>query len=507
MTYDYHSQVSSIYLGKDIERLPLLDNFIKNKKFSYHKGDLEPYDRVYEFHDQHSLYNTTEENHDLTEEPLSLSRRKWLVLAAAFLAGIEFNGISYCWGVFQDYYQREMFGNDDETKLKLTFIGTTISFMSLTMFSPTEYIVSKIHFRGALLFVIALVFCGFAAAPFCTQIWQLYISLVICTGTGFGILFSVCIFSIAQWFSDQEINTAYGILFASTGVAGSTIPFLVTWISEHWSMQCAYHSLNSICLLFNIIALIIIREKPHHQVMDHQETQTRSLKEYESEEEVIAEIITVKHFHSHEDTNIESLSNRSLLRKVYLLVLNNPSILTWLIIGFLRSTVDISPFTFLPSYATFIGLSPMQGAITIALMSITSTIGPICTGFIADFWLEKVDTLIIFTAGFSVSALGWVFSYNYNALLLSAALMGFCSPSYFTLAIPVLGDITDPNVFSFSISVAYFVNAVGIIAGPFAANAIESIFSIEPFMTHKLGCFFIPGLTIIFIFLFKMKLK
>ena len=53
------------------------------------------------------------------------------------------------------------------------------------------------------------------------------------------------------------------------------------------------------------------------------------------------------------------------------------------------------------------------------------------SSLLADGWLGRINTAIVFTEIFSLSSLaGWMFVYDYHLLLLYAIVFGFSSGSY-----------------------------------------------------------------------------
>lgn len=89
------------------------------------------------------------------------------------------------------------------------------------------------------------------------------------------------------------------------------------------------------------------------------------------------------------------------------------------------------PSLYLPSYATAIGLTPTQGALLLALMSVSQVLGQVTFGYLSD---RKLPLNLLTLASTLISAIAvfalWGFAHNFALLVIFALVYGFFGAGY-----------------------------------------------------------------------------
>ncbi|KAK8851981.1 major facilitator superfamily transporter [Apiospora arundinis] len=137
------------------------------------------------------------------------SRDAWLVVLGAMVFAVHTWGIVNSFGVFQTYYERELFMAADHHQ------GVFL----------VHYLVDRDHLR--LLFVAGhgLVFLGMFATSFCTKHYELLLAQGICVGLGCGLLYLPCAAAVGQWFEKRQA-LAMGMQSVGSPIAGIILPII-----------------------------------------------------------------------------------------------------------------------------------------------------------------------------------------------------------------------------------------------------------------------------------------
>ncbi|KAJ2826021.1 hypothetical protein GGI24_003012, partial [Coemansia furcata] len=154
----------------------------------------------------------------------------WAVAAAAFCNLTTTMGTLNSYGVFQEYYLRELYAH--ESAAALAWISTLISFCMFTGAIFTGKLIDKFGFRVTC-FSGALV-CGAALilASFTNQVWQLVLTQGVMLGVGASLIFSPSMAIVAQWHVRHRV-LATGIAVSGGGVGGMAISAATQAMIDH----------------------------------------------------------------------------------------------------------------------------------------------------------------------------------------------------------------------------------------------------------------------------------
>lgn len=138
------------------------------------------------------------------------------------------------------------------------------------------------------------------------------------------------------------------------------------------------------------------------------------------------------------------------------------------------------PSLYLPSYATSIGLSSTQGAVLLAVMSVSQVLGQLSFGYLSDKKLP-INSLITLSAVVSTIVVftGWGMARTFSVLIVFAMIYGFFGAGYTAMwarmGTAVSGDATAAfaafGLFNFGKGVGNVLS--GPIGGSLVANTVN----------------------------------
>lgn len=344
----------------------------------------------------------------------------------------------------QDYFEQNMFQNVSNAAVNLSFVGT-LTMVCMNATSPLIQILVSIYgVHYVLIIGTILVALGLEMAGFSSQIWHLYLTQGIVFGIGSACIY-VCIMSCSpQWFNKRR-GLAIGIITSGSGIGGLVIPFIMTPINRNLGSAWTYRILGFICLVCNIVACLTVKAK----------------------------------------ISVDAKNCKKLSQIINFSVLKNIDFVMFLIASNIGLFGYFIPYFFLPSYATFLGLSDSQGSALVAVTAACNFVGRILTGFLADR-IGKINTNMLFTLITSLSCLLiWAFASTYGSLMAFSCVFGLTSGSFFALLSPITAYLLGMDQFPSGLSLLLFSNIIPIF-GPNIASAIETSVNSTPFFSYKM---------------------
>ncbi|KAI9488748.1 major facilitator superfamily domain-containing protein [Zychaea mexicana] len=371
-------------------------------------------------------------------------KQAWTVGIGSFLISL-LCGLPNCWGIMQDHYKRSStFASDTDVNIKLTFVGALFQAMVLSCVFFINLIYSRVGFRPVLYTGLILTTAGLMLASLATSIWQLYLSVSVCTGLGIACFSTVGLRILPQWFVKYRA-TAFGVQASTFAIFALIVPHIMVAINNALGAPWTYRVLGFISFALILSSVVLIRER------------------------VQSPPVSVKK---------QFVSLVPILKDLNMMI--------WVVVGPIQMYASYTVFVFIPSYATFIGLTETQGAATISALSAAGIVGRIAAGICGDK-LGHLNTYIMCMIICTISIFAiWMFANNFGVLLLFAVVNGLVYGSYFTLAAPVaisiLGSM-EKYPAALSINMLAFIFFV---LGPLIASVVEANDTQHPFLYCKI---------------------
>lgn len=338
-----------------------------------------------------------------------------------------------CYGVFQNYYTKVPEFQGSEASIAyigtlaqgLYYLGAPFSAMATKRFP-------KYH-RQQIWIGWPMCILGLLTASFATSVPGLIATQGLLYGLGFVILTYPIVSMINEWWVRRK-GMAFGLISASSGATGAVMPFIIEALLNRFGHQTTLRAsaVAMVVLTGPLIPLFRGRLPP-------------------SEQSSLAR------------------TDWSFLAKPIFWVYGASILVQGL--GF------FFPIVFLPSYASAIGLSSFNGALLVALMSISQVAGQFVFGYLSDKHMS-VNVLAIMAC--SIAALAalaaWGLGKSMAALIAFAIIYGFFAFGYGTLRVAMGRAVSDdPSTVFATYAVFVFLQGVGnILVGPISGGLMAS---------------------------------
>ena len=190
-----------------------------------------------------------------------LQRRGYWVVIAGFMCNFIVFGISFTYGVFQEYYLSAEGPLHDASISAVTLIGTLSTGLTylLGILNPTlnaYFRVRSIMMAGALIMSTGLICAGW-----CSQVWQFALTQGILFGAGSSLVYIPPVTCAPAYFGVNR-GTAMGILFSGTGVGGLAMAPFSRYLISAVSWQWAVRILGCVSLACSLAATAMVTPHP-----------------------------------------------------------------------------------------------------------------------------------------------------------------------------------------------------------------------------------------------------
>lgn len=236
----------------------------------------------------------------------------------------------------------------------------------------------------------AVCLLGLIAGSFATTLPTLVLTQGVMYGLGFTIA-EYPVLSMLNEFWVARRGMAYGLMCASSGLSGAVFPFVIEKLLERYGYQTTLRSMGVGLFILTAPLMLTLRGR---------------LPESES--------------------STTGPTDWSFLKTSLFWVYSASNLAMGLGYFF--------PSLYLPSYATANGIPPTQGALLLAVMSISQVVGQIIFGYLSDRKLP-LDILIIsssLVAGIAALAC-WGLAHRLSLLAVFAVIYGFFGTGYTAL--------------------------------------------------------------------------
>ncbi|KAG9234430.1 major facilitator superfamily domain-containing protein [Amylocarpus encephaloides] len=265
--------------------------------------------------------------------------KAWTVLIAAFVFEALLWGFPISFGVFQDYYSTLPQFADNPNIALIGTVAQGFPYITAPLFATLTRRFPKYR-RQMIWFGWPVCLGGLVAGSFADTLDTLIATQGIIYGFGF-VTFTYPILSMVdEWWVARK-GMAFGLITSAGGAAGVVMPFIVNTLLTRYGYKTTLRAIA--VAMFILTAPLVPSLKGRLPISNH--------------------------------TTVAK-TNWSFFRKPLFYFYG----LSTLVQGFGL----FFPSLFLPSYATGIGLTSTQGALVLALMSLSQLIGQFAIGWLSD---------------------------------------------------------------------------------------------------------------------------
>lgn len=333
--------------------------------------------------DQHELGRT-----EFTLPPTDRGREAWLVVIGAFVVEALLWGFAFTFGLFQEYYtnlpqfkgQESQIATIGTAATGLMYLGAPVA-LTLCRQYPNRR-------RQAMALGVVIMTIAFITASFSNSVAQLIATQGILYAIGGSMIYYPVFLFIDEWFVVRK-GLALGIMWASSGFGGLTVPYLVSWSLEKYGFRIALRIWAVVNLMLIIPAMVYLKPRL--------------------------------------PTSMVIRVNRPRVGFAI-----RPLFLAFQIGSVIESVGYFLPGIYLPSYVRSLGMSSTVATTSVALLNVGTFLGCVVVGYLVDRWRIS-NVIALLTAGATLAvALGWGLGSSSAPILIFALLYGFFAGSYNT---------------------------------------------------------------------------
>ncbi|KAK2775196.1 hypothetical protein FQN53_003267 [Emmonsiellopsis sp. PD_33] len=197
-------------------------------------------------------------NGDYVSEPPNGGLSAWSHVAAGFFISMNTHGLNMSYGVFQRYYEKEMFPGTKPAKI--VWIGTFQVFAMCTLFLLVGPLVNKGYFRTCFNYGSLALFLGLFSVSFCQDLWQLILVQGLLVGTAMGFVFCSSIMVLMTYFSSR-LGIATVLATAGSSVGGVIFSMAAHHSIEQFGFPWGIRAISLINLITMVPVNIVFRER------------------------------------------------------------------------------------------------------------------------------------------------------------------------------------------------------------------------------------------------------
>lgn len=112
----------------------------------------------------------------------------WVIVAAVFLINVNTWGINSAWGIFMEQYIREN-TFPEASHFEYALVGGLSVSLALILGPIISAIQRKLGTRYTMVLGSLMIFAGLFSASAASRVWHLFMSVGLCMGFGFGLLY------------------------------------------------------------------------------------------------------------------------------------------------------------------------------------------------------------------------------------------------------------------------------------------------------------------------------
>ena len=322
--------------------------------------------------------------------PVDGGKDAWLCLAGCFFIEALVWGFPFSFGIFQQYYStHEPFASEPGG---IPVIGTSATGL-MYFTAPIIFWFMQAypqHRRHCNILGLPIAVLALLASSFATRTSHLVATQGVLYGIGGMLFYTPTIVFLGEWFVRRR-GLAFGVMWAGTGFAGVTIPFFLAEVLEKWGWQTALRVWA--CVLTVLSTPLLYYVKPRVPLLT---------------------------------------GSARMNRKTDMSFLRSPTFLIPEFAATIEGLGYFIPSLYLPSYVDSLGLDPLLGTLTVALVNGASVAGTIIVGYLVDrINVSTVMALITLPTVFAVFVL-WGLGVSIPALIVFSIIYGVTAGGFST---------------------------------------------------------------------------
>ncbi|KAI1615596.1 major facilitator superfamily domain-containing protein [Exophiala viscosa] len=182
----------------------------------------------------------------------------WLQVAGSWLLFFNSWGIINSFGVYQTYYEQEMFSHLSPDTI--SWIGSTQSMLILLVGVIAGPLYDMGMFRPLVISGSVMIVLGFMFTSLCTAYWQIMLSQAALIGVGTGFLYIPSLALLPRYFTTKRA-LATGIVTAGSSLGGTIYPIVFQQLQPRIGFGWATRVIGFISLATCTFAICVLRPR------------------------------------------------------------------------------------------------------------------------------------------------------------------------------------------------------------------------------------------------------
>lgn len=194
-------------------------------------------------------------------------REAWLVVLGATVSAVHTWGLVNSFGVFETYYERELFAATAadnhphvSSSAAISWIGSVQGALLMMGGVVSGPLFDMGHLRLLLLAGHGLVVLGMFLTSVCTQYYQLLLAQGVCVGLGCGLLYLPSAAAVGQWFEKRRA-LAMGMQSVGSPIAGIVLPIIFSKLQPLVGFSWATRIIAFILLGLSTVPLVFLKAR------------------------------------------------------------------------------------------------------------------------------------------------------------------------------------------------------------------------------------------------------
>lgn len=372
-------------------------------------------------------------------------------------------GFPISFGVFQDYYSKSP---QFENNSRIALIGTMAQGCSYLGAPASAFLTKRFpkYHRQQIWIGWPICIGGLVAASFCDSVDGLIVTQGVMYGIGFIILTYPILCMVDEWWIQRK-GMAFGVISCASGASGAVMPFITSALLSKYGYKTTLRAaaVGMALLTAPLIPLLKGRLPP---------------------------------------------AERSTMARVNWSFLKKPLFWIYATSTLIQGLGHFFPAIYLPTYATDLGMNSTKGALVLAVMSISQTMGQFAFGYLTDKKIPVSGLVITCSTMATIAVLAvWGLSKSLGLLVLFSIIYGFFAYAFSTMRVGMGKSVSsDPSAVVATYAILVFCQGIGnVMVGPLSSlllsgKSVVSAYAIYRFKNVVIftgSCMFLSAVVIL----------
>ncbi|XP_060067081.1 monocarboxylate transporter 12-like [Ylistrum balloti] len=338
----------------------------------------------------------------------------WVILFACSLLYMMLSGLTKAFGILYTEFLEAYDAGAGNT----AWIGSVKLFLFFGLGPLANHLCEIFSFRRVVMTGGLLIFVGYLASVFVTQMELMYLTIGVMAGFGCGFVFAPCTTIVSFYFKKRQA-LANGIVISGSGLGSFIFPYFYRFIIDQFGLQGALLIISGVSL--NVCVGGAFLRQPH-------------------------QLIKIKHSTdklNKETTDLNCQDNNKSIEKP--LKPKSKFLIDFTLFKIPRFSVYVAAFTVniigyagnfsaFPAHVKSLGFGEQKVAIALSMIGATEMFARIFFGWFADKKIFEKRTIVIFSAAVSgVSAILIPFMRNFPAMVIYGCIVGIFPGAFWSL--------------------------------------------------------------------------